>query len=39
MSCTVLLEIQLKPDSIDIAKGAFKELLPDTRAYLSLIHI
>ncbi len=33
MSCTVLLEIQLKPDVIDIAKGAFKELLPDTRAY------
>ena len=33
MTCTVLLEIQLKPDLIDAAKGAFKELLPDTRAY------
>ncbi len=33
MTCTVLLEIQLKPDVIDTAKGAFKELLPDTRAY------
>ena len=33
MACTVVLEIQLKPDMIDTAKGAFKELLPDTRAY------
>lgn len=33
MACTVVLEIQLKPDMIDTAKGAFKEILPDTRAY------
>ena len=33
MTCTVVLEIKLKPDMIDTAKGAFKEILPDTRAY------
>lgn len=33
MACTVILEIQLKPDMIDAAKGAFKEILPDTRSY------
>lgn len=33
MACTVLLEIQLKADAIDTAKGAFKQILPDTRAY------
>ena len=33
MACTVILEIQLKADAIDTAKGAFKEILPDTRAY------
>ena len=33
MACTVVLEIQLKPEAIETAKGAFKEILPDTRAY------
>lgn len=33
MACTVVLEIQLKPEVIETAKGAFKEILPDTRAY------
>jgi len=33
MACTVVLEIQLKPDMIDTAKGVFKQILPDTRAY------
>lgn len=33
MACTVVLEIQVKPDMIGAAKAAFKDLLPDTRAY------
>jgi len=33
MACTVVLEVKLKSDMIDTAKGAFKEILPDTRAY------
>jgi len=33
MACTVVLEIKLKSDMIDTAKGAFKQILPDTRAY------
>jgi quinol monooxygenase YgiN len=33
MACTVLLEVKLKPEAIETAKGAFKEILPDTRAY------
>ena len=33
MSVIVLLEVQVKPESVDELKGLFKEILPATRAY------
>ncbi len=33
MAIAVLLEVQIKPDSVDEMKAYFKEILPDTRAY------
>ncbi len=33
MSVTVLLEAQVKPESVNALKSLFKEILPDTRAY------
>ena len=33
MACTVLLEIQVKPDQVDTIKQVFKDILGDTRAY------
>ncbi|MDA0821642.1 MAG: antibiotic biosynthesis monooxygenase [Proteobacteria bacterium] len=33
MGCTVVLEIKLKSDMIDVGKQTFKAILPDTRAY------
>ena len=33
MAVTVLLELPVKPDSVDTLKKLFKEILPDTRAY------
>ena len=33
MTCTVIFELQIKSDQIDLAKKTFKEILPDTRAY------
>ncbi len=33
MACTVLLEINAKPDQLDTIKKTFKEILGDTRAY------
>ena len=33
MAVTVLLELQLKPESVDDTIKTFKDILPDTRAY------
>ena len=33
MSCTVLLEIQVKEECIEQIQKGFKEMLPDTRSY------
>ena len=33
MSTVVLLEMQVKPESVNNVKSMLKELLPDTRAY------
>jgi quinol monooxygenase YgiN len=33
MSTVVLLEMQVKPESVNEVKAMLKELLPDTRAY------
>jgi quinol monooxygenase YgiN len=33
MAVTVLLELKVKPESVDTLKKLFKEILPDTRAY------
>lgn len=33
MACTVILELTLKPESVDAVKKGLKDFLPDTRAY------
>jgi quinol monooxygenase YgiN len=33
MTCQVILEIKVKPESIDATRKWFRSVLPDTRAY------
>ncbi len=33
MTCQVILEIKVKPESVDATRAWFRSVLPDTRAY------
>ena len=37
MTCQVILEIKVKPESVDAARAWFRSVLPDTRAYAGFV--
>ena len=39
MTCTVLLELRVKPEHVEEVAGSFKENLPDTRVFDGCIDV